>query len=346
MIKATKELKNLNINSAYIKERSKEVSFIVDYDKDAQYETKRFVYIAILPLAYLMAIWAFLKTIFWATIELIKNGKKGFLRVWFYFPASGEQLKPKYSSIFFDRFSKKAADVRRGAASWRALDMLYHHKFGEDKSLVGIISDFWAGSINPQAIRNRTRLIKKELRKVFSELSSKNNTIKVFSVACGSAEAVIEVASEFIKNGVAVEMVLLDKDKEALEYAQKVAENYGVAESITTIQASIRDIEHYVDEKFDVIEMLGFLDYQTFPKAVKLITRLKEMLTDDGYFLTCNIMNNLERPFVRWVVSWPMIYRSHKKLGSIMVGSGFEPKNIRLIAEPHEVHCLAICKNN
>jgi len=90
--------------------------------------------------------------------------------------------------------------------------------------------------------------------------------------------------------------------------------------------------------------MLGFLDYQTNGKAVKLVSRLRGLLADGtGIFLTCNIRPNYEQHFLRWVISWPMIYRHPKEVAKIMVASGFSPEKIKLISEPIQIHVIAKC---
>lgn len=342
MIKTTEEIGRARLERRRIREEAAGIAVTVD--DSLPYEKRRFVYLAVLPLAYVMAAIAFLKTLFWALKVYIDEGRGGFLKVWFAYPKDGRPLRPKYASLFFDRFSEKAREVRYGAASWRALDTLYHYRYGRDRSLSGRLADFWAGSINPQAVRNRIKLAKKELRAAFAEVIARRGRVRALSVACGSAEALIEVVSE-LNDRSTVEVVLLDKEPEALAYAAKLAEQYGVARNFTFVEASVRDLENTVAGKFDIIEMIGFLDYQNFQKASALVARLRLMLDSGGHFFTCNIMNNPERFFVRWVLSWPMLYRTPLALAEVMVAGGFATEQVRIVVEPQKVHAIAICRN-
>lgn len=342
MIKTTEEIGRAKLDRELVKEEARRISFAID--ESLYYERRRFAYLAVLPFAYAMATVAFLKTLFWALVIYAGEGRKGFLKVWFAYPKDGRPLRPKYASLFFDRFSEKAREVRYGAASWRALDILYHYKNGEDHSVAGRLADFWAGNINSQAVRNRIKLAKKELHSAVLEVIGRKRSISILSVACGSAEALIETVGE-LKDLADIRVVLLDKESEALDYAADLAKKHGVYEKFTFVRASARNLEDVISEKFDIVEMIGFLDYQDFTKASALVARLKKLLFPGGYFFTCNIMNNPERFFVRWVLSWPMIYRSSRELGEVMLAGGYRSENVCLVAEPHRVHCLAICRN-
>jgi len=173
-----------------------------------------------------------------------------------------------------------------------------------------------------------------------------SDTVRMLSVACGSAEAVIETVKIYKDRGVRIEVTLLDIDQSALSYAEEKAKEYGVLDQLTFIRSSAKNIEKRIKGKFDVVEMLGFLDYQSQSKAVKLIERLRNLLVPGGYFLTCNIMKNPEMFFLRWVISWPMLYRDEEEIGSIMHSAGFSKQKISLVAEPLEIHCLATCQND
>ena len=90
--------------------------------------------------------------------------------------------------------------------------------------------------------------------------------------------------------------------------------------------------------------MLGLLDYLPQKKAIKLSQKIRESLGSKGIFLTCNIRRNLERHFLRWVIDWPMIYRSPVEMAEVVAEAGFI--DYRLIYEPLRIHGLVVASKS
>ena len=325
----------------------------------AGFENNRMVHTLVFPLASVMVLWAWIKTLICACFAFIRAGNlggisdsgwkkilqyklEGFMKVYWAMERSPDKITPKYASIFFDRFSSPLKEIRRGSASWKALDIIYHWDFKPALSLEKILANFWIGMRNAQAVRNRVRLIKRDLLNEI--LSLKKEKVEMLSIACGSAEAVLEVVSAARVHGVEVHVTLVDLDSQALRYAEQLAEKYGVKDLQVTIRTSVRGLERKLSgAQFDIIEMLGFLDYLQYSKAVNYILRIRQMLKEGGTFFTCNIMPNFERPFLRWIIYWPMIYRTPHQVAQIMVAAGYDKEQVSLVSEPQEIHVIARC---
>ena len=93
-----------------------------------------------------------------------------------------------------------------------------------------------------------------------------------------------------------------------------------------------------------IIEMVGFLDYMSKNKAIKLINRIKDYLPKGGIFLTCNINKNREKIFLDWVMLWPMIYRSESQFAELLLQGGFSPESIDILYEPFRIHGIGVCQ--
>jgi len=251
---------------------------------------------------------------------------------------------PKINSLFFDGLGKESRKVKEHATTWRAMDIVYNHPYPYRKTFSGFLDDFYWSGINCQSLRNRLKLIKDELRHTIS-LVNDGKEVRIVSLACGSAEATIEIIAEYKKNGTTVRAILVDIDQEALGRAQKMAEHFGVQDQIETRKDSIYEIKDFsLGFKPHIIEMLGFLDYIEKKGAVELVKKFNESLDVGGYFLTCNISPNVEQHFLKWVINWPMIYRTPQELAEIAKKSGF--KDFRIIYEPLKVHGLLIAKKD
>ncbi|MFA5318880.1 MAG: hypothetical protein WC387_00765, partial [Candidatus Paceibacterota bacterium] len=57
-------------------------------------------------------------------------------------------------------------------------------------------------------------------------------------------------------------------------------------------------------------------------------------------YLTCNIAPNFEQHFLKWVINWPMIYRSPRELADVIEQACFD--DFRLIYEPLMIHGIVV----
>ncbi|MFA6525807.1 MAG: class I SAM-dependent methyltransferase family protein [Candidatus Buchananbacteria bacterium] len=295
-----------------------EASFVQPIKLDS-YEHRRWLYILTLPISWLLTLYVIAKKLVYKKFGIDR---------------------PQTNTMWFDGLGPGNRQIKDGAASWKALDIIYNHNFsfGWRK----IIDNFWIGMMNAQAVRNRYKLVRQEVRRAILRFSG-HGEVRLISLACGSAQAVIEIIAEFKHRGVIVKAILVDIDKDALEYARNLAKCYGVCSQIEIKQISVAAVAMVaVDFKPQIIEMLGLLDYIEQGKAIRLSEKIRESLEPDGVYLTCNIAPNPEQHFLHWVINWPMIYRDPSDLVEIAEKAGF--KDYRIIYEPLRIHGILIAE--
>jgi len=289
----------------------------------AVYEKRRWLYILALPLMWLLTVYVM--------------AKKAICKLF-------NRPVPRINSFWFDGLGLSPRKVKENAASWQALDEIYNYNFDHLISPGILVDNFWEGMMNCQALRNRFKLVKQELRRAILRFSN-HKEVRLISLASGSAQAVIEVLAELKTKGIIVRVVLLDIDQSALDYAMGLARKHSVSDQIEPVRASVsRVVKISRDFKPQVIEMVGLLDYIPQQKAIRLATKIRESLEPKGVFITCNIASNLEMYFVHWVVNWSMIYRTPEELAEVIVKAGFS--DCRLIYEPLKIHGLAIAQKD
>jgi len=282
--------------------------------KELNFEKKSF-YFLFTPIFLLIALYVYLKK------KIIPN--------------------PKYNFYFFDGVSINCREIKEKAASWKALDIVYNYQKGSEN----IFADFWHDLRSSQASRNRLKLLKNLLFKNIEEISNRNEEIKMISIASGSAQGVIETIAKAKEKGILVRSVLIDLDPTALEYSKKLAQKMGVENQLTFVnRRASAIIEIGKDFKPNLIEMIGFLEYRPFEKAVKLISSIYQVLEKGGVFLVSQIAPNAESFFLREVINWPMIYRKPKEFAKILSLSGFSLDNCIFYEEPLKIHYVAECK--
>jgi hypothetical protein len=246
---------------------------------------------------------------------------------------------PHINSFFFDGLGLASRKVKEYAASWRAMEIIYNHNFPKKMTIGGLLDEFYWHGLNCQALRNRYKSVKHELRKAISKFDGQE--IKLVSLACGSAQAVIEVVAEYKAKNVIIKAVLMDIDQDGLDVANKRATEYGVADQVETRKINLSSEEDvFKGLKPQIIEMLGFLDYVNQEKAINFVKKIYEALDEKGVLITCNINNNVEQHFIKWVINWPMVYRKKEDLLDIAKKSGFN--DYQIVYEPLKIHGLLV----
>ncbi|MDX9892967.1 MAG: class I SAM-dependent methyltransferase [Patescibacteria group bacterium] len=283
------------------------------------YERLRWLYVLTFPLSVALTLWVM--------------GKK------FLCLALGRPM-PRINTIFFDGLGEECRQIKMGEASWKALHVIYNHVFKWGWRVDTFVDNYWIGMVNAQAVRNRFKLVKQEIRRAIMSVYD-GAEVRIMSLACGSAQAIIEVMAEMKQKGIVVRAMLVDKDQDALDYAMQLANEHGLQDRVSVVCDTVSNVEFLAaDFRPQIIEMLGLLDYLHQLKAIDLAAKIYRSLPDKGWFLTCNIAHNFEMWFLRWVINWPMIYRTPRQLAEVVLKAGFA--DCRLIYEPHRVHGLVV----
>ena len=248
------------------------------------------------------------------------------------------------NSFFVDGISEECRDVRKNAKSWRALERIYNYQFGKDAGLIGRINDFWQGTMNPQALRNRLKVAKSELRRVISTFRGQEE-VRIMSLAAGSARGVIEVVAELKASRGEGCVTSCGHRSYCSGVRSESGPSLGVEDQVQ-VTATNANFVAKVARRFQphIIEMMGLLDYLPQKSAIRLAEKIKESLPTGGYFLTCNIYPNIERTFLKWVLDWPMIYRTRKSLTDVVVQAGFSDHV--LVDEPLNIHGIVVARKS
>jgi len=295
-----------------------QIPVTIDDSLSLGYEKRSWIWFLMLPLMWLLAFWVALK-------------KK----------ILGPNLKT--NTFWFDGIGSICRKIKENATKWKAVDIIYNYQSGKDTTFAGRVDDFWNNLLSVRATRNRLRLIKHYLKKEIQNFINSSSEVKLISVASGSAQGVIEIMGEFKEKP--IRAVFLDLDPTALEHSKKLAEKAGVKEKIRFINKSTRELEG-VGAEFSpqIVEVVGFLMYRPKEKAIKLVERIYHILAPNGVLLISQDNHILEKPFLYYVVNWPLIYRSSREFAEILIKGGFNPKYCKIIYEPLKMHGLAICK--
>ena len=252
-------------------------------------------------------------------------------------------------SLSLLEFSPGIRGIRNESAGWQALHIIYNYygHFGIKPDLPrDPFAWFWVKMLNAQAVRNRLRIIVIELKEAIRAAAESDHEVRILSIASGSAQSLFMAIKALEKKGFRKKVsLLLDLDQTALDHSVMLADRFGFPRSrIISVTGSTASVEETINVngfRPHIVEMAGFLDYRPDKKAVELMSRIHCLLPTENRFITCHIHPNLERHFLRWVLCWPMVYRTKDNfLRLIQESAGW---SIRRITEPHGIHTVAVC---
>jgi len=241
---------------------------------------------------------------------------------------------------------KSADQLIEKATSHTALEILYHHgKVHDSKNLQQkIFRKIWFSRNNAKAVRNRLKIVRRELIKEINR--HKDNGINLLSIASGSARAVVEAFLEVDEiKGAPVSISFLDKSPEALEYSKSLVDNLPKGYSFNWIEGTANTFQNYFpNEKPNIIEMVGLLDYFDDEKILQTFKTIYNNLQDNGVLVTANIIDNKERKFIERIVGWNMIYSTPEDFIRLAEEAGFSKDKMKVYVEPMKIHFILVAQ--
>lgn len=249
--------------------------------------------------------------------------------------------------LFLKKTHKSANDIIEHVTTHKALEILYG--YDSAKSRGNLIQQFfrtiWLSTNNAKAVRNRLKIVKQEITNQIIFFKENRLPIRILSIASGSSRAIIEALKDAdVDESYDVHVVFLDKNESAIKYSKNMSSGSELFSKFQWVQenagAYLRANKDSI--KFNIIEMVGLLDYFDDDKAIDLFINIRSILNSNGKFVTANIADNKERKFITNVVGWNMIYRYAEDVERLLMKAGFSESNIESYYEPLNIHSILI----
>jgi len=245
--------------------------------------------------------------------------------------------------------SNDASTVVKGVGSTSALEVMYtryNRRLFSRGIGQGLADIFWHHLISqPKALRNRLKIVEETIEsRLISLIKKGQKDIKILNVGGGSSRALVHTLHKLFDGGYEFNpsIINIDKDKKAIEIGKKIALDNDLEEVFKWINSDVRDLDSIVaSNSFDIIEMVGLLDYFDDNKANSVLKIIYESLKKGGLFIVANIHFNNEMKFIE-NTGWPkMYYRDLSGMEKIVKDAGFK-KEPNLIFEPLKVHIITV----
>jgi hypothetical protein len=243
---------------------------------------------------------------------------------------------------------RSAREIIEHATTHRAMEVLYDiEPRPAANRLQNLFLSIWLSTNNSKAVRNRLKLVKREIKKKIAELVAENKEIKIVNIASGSARAVLDAANEIPSNhDLQLSVKFIDKNHEAISFSQQLAKDHRHYSSFQWIKDTADGFfkTHDPEMKFDIAETVGLLEYLNEEEVVNIFKMIYHALDFGGILITANITDNIERRFISEVLGWKMVYRSTDELSSLLISAGFALDKMRIYYEPQRIHCIIIAQ--
>lgn len=256
---------------------------------------------------------------------------------------------PKDFKHKIKKTSSAASEVIDNATNHNALEVLYSK--GKNFSPKNILNRFfqyiWFHLDNSKAVRNRLKFVRRELKNHLTEISRYDREINIISIASGSSRAIIETINHGrYLDGTKLSVVFLDKNKDAIEYSKRLSETIDHKSiKLNWIHDTVGNFfRSNPQDKFDIVEIVGLLDYFNDEKVIETFRGIYSILQDGGIVITANISHNKEEKFITNIIDWPMVYRTPDDLAQLVSKAGFGYNNMKIFYEPLKVHGMVVAK--
>ena len=208
-----------------------------------------------------------------------------------------------------------------------ALQIIYSYKFRPWRLIWGIGDALWQGAYNCRSVRKRGLFVKELIPILLAErqrLIGYSSKPKLVSIGSGSALQLFQSINENQLNS-SVHVVLVDRDAKALKRGRKNAYKLNVESTEfqkTTVGYFLKNTEK---RTVDVVEMVGLTDYFPEKHLKRYFQQIKNVLSDEGFFIGANISSTEEYSYAHGIVCWPeMYYREKEEIVILLEEAGFQ----------------------
>jgi len=272
-----------------------------------------------------------------------------FFRVlWRYIYSPILNYLPSSTSKLIKKSNIAAAHVIDNKTNHEALETLYKcgHSHARSSLIQRCFRRLWFGVDNSRAVRNRLKMVEKEIKIAILELLSRKSDIHLLSIASGSSRSVVLAISQLENLGQPIYLSFLDKNPNAIDYSKNLVKMAKLKSKTTWFLDTANNFPVYFIgiANPNIIEMVGLLDYFTDEQVKKIFKTIFDNLQEGGYLITANISDNHERPFISKVVGWHMIYRSAEELIDLAHEVGFDVSKMHAYYEPLNIHCVLVAR--
>lgn len=203
--------------------------------------------------------------------------------------------------------------------TWKSLEYIYQNnpRYTPSHLLDHAILNMEASS----AARSRLQTIKTRLVSLIEQYTNDKGRVEILDVGTGSGTGILTSLGD-LGDMYGVHVVGIDQNADAVAYAIEQADRFGMNGHVDFLRQDYRHISK-IDGTFDIILLIGVLDYLKQDHGIRIIRNLRNKLKHNGTLLTSNITGHE----LRWAsdaIGWVMNYKNIDQVRTILELAGLE----------------------
>jgi SAM-dependent methyltransferase len=171
----------------------------------------------------------------------------------------------------------------------------------------------------PMAVRNRRKLAARLIAKLIDRVEQQ--PAHVLCLGAGPGHIIMDALGQAEHQA---EATLVDISEDAFDYGRRLAERCGLRDRVRFIQGDVRDIKRMLDNRVDIVKMIGICEYLEDDQIVSIVKAVGGMMPPNASIVFNSLSNRHGTDaFFRRVFGLHMIHRSAEQLQSLMGQAGF-----------------------
>lgn len=193
---------------------------------------------------------------------------------------------------------------------------------------------FFLDSLDGVAVRTRAAVLRDVVARTSARWSAQGHPVGStwVSLACGGALPVLDSLSALAPH--VLDLVLVDIDPEALDFASGLVRQSGLTQEVTYLKRDlvrtvvVRDslVQELGAGSAAVVDALGIFEYFNDAACVRMLRNAHRLVADGGVLVVANML--ADRPELAWNkrgIGWPNLYeRSLERLLELVALAGID----------------------
>ena len=226
------------------------------------------------------------------------------------------------------------------AGDFYTIELIYQNLPQGEGRLGALVDRCFLEAPASRAVRNRRGLLADEMARLIPGRSP-GQPLRVMSLGCGPLREVFDVFHR-LDEATRLEVVAVDIDPRALDFAQRQAQAAGVGSRVRFIHADLMAVGDIDLVPQDMIYSVGLVDYFDDPAVVRLLDWIYDRLALGGRALLGNFHPcNPDRALMDYVLEWRLSHRTEADMNHLFQASRFAAPCTRILFEAEGINLFA-----
>ena len=240
----------------------------------------------------------------------------------------------------FKKSSVVSRMLMKDPGTFEMLEIVY-----TEQILDGVIDTYLLNSLSAQALRYRLKAVISYLVNQIGKMVSLNGDISIIDLGSGSARDIIGTLERNPRLTGSVSIDCVDTDFEALQTAEQLVREKGIAQSFRFSHKSLTQLSYR--READLGLLIGILCGLDHRACVSVLRMVKRYFKKGGILIASNVLEVMPEQdsvfacVLQDIIGWKLVYKTPEELQKIFEEAGYEWKGC-FYDEPTRFHAMGI----